>query len=484
MRGRVQGVDRQSPGDHAVRRGGFTLIELLIVITIILLVSAVALPTVLPALSHRQVSEAGRILQGALVGARDKAIHDGQPSGIRLLPDPAYYSLNSTTGAVDPTQPLAFGRIVPIGPAPDYQEGYCTAIPPAAYGGTNLPYTYALSAGVSFAWSAAPAYPNALMVCQSARTPGTGAPNPPTSWYWNIRVGDKVQINGAGTWYSVIGPVSVATPEQFVNVGPAAPITGTSPVPQLTTAVGSGSITDAVEYLFLVNMQDDNANGWPDEGFDGVDNDGDGLVDETSCKISSVGEWEAEAWTGSMAASPAVNVPYTISRRPVPNTDAREIALPTSMVIDATTWAGSRERSRLPVNPYSGTVDLMVNPDGTVAYSGPYGVPTSYGFGDVFYHFWLAERQDVAIPSTAATAAPFLPIARPGGNAGLGSPPYLRGEYSILTVNARTGATTVSTAPPFFYDPAIGYTNRPTAAATYNPTYPFIQAEQGISSTP
>ena len=69
-------------------RRGFTLIELLVVILIILLVSAVVLPTVLPAISHRQVSEAARILQGALAGARDTAINNNAPAGIRLLPDP------------------------------------------------------------------------------------------------------------------------------------------------------------------------------------------------------------------------------------------------------------------------------------------------------------------------------------------------------------------------------------------------------------
>ena len=49
---------------------GFTLVELLVVVVIIIMVSVVALPTVLPALAHRQVSEAGRVLQGSLVGAR------------------------------------------------------------------------------------------------------------------------------------------------------------------------------------------------------------------------------------------------------------------------------------------------------------------------------------------------------------------------------------------------------------------------------
>ena len=56
--------------------------------------------------------------------------------------------------------------------------------------------------------------------------------NEPTCWFWNIRVGDKLQINGSGLWYTVVGPM-VVTPQQgnselFVNVGPAG--TG-SPLP-------------------------------------------------------------------------------------------------------------------------------------------------------------------------------------------------------------------------------------------------------------
>ena len=53
----------------APKTAGFTLIELLVVIVIIVAISAAALPTVLPALAHRQVSEAARTLQGALAGA-------------------------------------------------------------------------------------------------------------------------------------------------------------------------------------------------------------------------------------------------------------------------------------------------------------------------------------------------------------------------------------------------------------------------------
>ena len=92
--------------------------------------------------------------------------------------------------------------------------------------------------------------------------------NEPTSWFWNIRVGDKLQLNGSGLWYTVVGPM-VVTPQQgntelFVNVGPAgtqSPLSDTQ----------SGTIVFP-EFLFLVNGLDDNKNGWIDEGFDGVDN--------------------------------------------------------------------------------------------------------------------------------------------------------------------------------------------------------------------
>src|SRR4051794_27778467 len=100
------------------RPGGFTLIELLVVILIIGIVSAVTLPTVIPAISHRQVSESARLLQAAIEGARDAAIRANAPRGIRLLPDPNFPG-SATTANI----PLAFNRIVPIEPAGEYTEG-------------------------------------------------------------------------------------------------------------------------------------------------------------------------------------------------------------------------------------------------------------------------------------------------------------------------------------------------------------------------
>ena len=102
---------RLRPGKRAGRsRAGFTLMELLVVMLIILLVSAVTLPTVIPAIAHRQVSEAARILQAGLAGARDLALNNNAPAGIRLLPDPVFNGINPATGNLDPSRILASNR--------------------------------------------------------------------------------------------------------------------------------------------------------------------------------------------------------------------------------------------------------------------------------------------------------------------------------------------------------------------------------------
>ena len=221
-------------------------------------------------------------------------------------------------------------------------------------------------------------------------------PNSPTSWFWNIRVGDKVQLNAAGIWYTVVGPLAIApgpssgNPELFCNVGTP----GTqSPLSRTVPSPDGQSVTVYPEFVLLVNGVDDNQNGWIDEEFDGVDNNNNGLVDEPA-------EWvETEQWLGSVGTGGAVNLPYTVQRRPVPSANAREIALPSNIVIDLTTWGSSPPvRSRLPVNPFTGYVDVIIMPNGTALPTSIYSAPSSVGLGGAFLHFWLAERSDVSVP--------------------------------------------------------------------------------------
>lgn len=390
-------------------RGGFTLVELLVVIVIIVLVSAVALPVVLPALSHRQVSESARLLQGALAGARDRALQSGAPAGIRLIPDPAFPAVYTATGALDTTAPLAFSRWVPIEAAPDYTAGRVTVIEPGA-----VPVNLTV---------------NPCLVIEESVL-GSGGMNEPTSWFWNVRQGDKLQIGGAGLWYTVVGPIVMANPEGFVNVGPE----GTrSPLSDVQNGVPVFP-----EFLFLVNGLDDNGNGYIDEGYDGVDNNADGTIDNNGTidpTGTNKGEWEQEAWPAGLLATRPIDAQYTIRRRPAPSSNATEASLPTNVVIDATTWAGTRSRSRLPVDPSTGAVEIMVGANGAVQSSTRYGVPTAFGMDSAFLHFWLAERADVATGLAPA------------------------GEWNVVTVTARSG--------------------RVSSASNPDPADPFSAAQQG-----
>jgi prepilin-type N-terminal cleavage/methylation domain-containing protein len=491
---------------------GFTLIELLVVILIILIISAVALPTVLPALAHRQVSEAARILQGALVGARDTAIHNNAPSGIRLLPDPLFNGINSN-GLPDASQILAANRIVPIGPAPDYSEGYARVDLTTNYGiptaasflnpSTTLAYWY-LSNGQ---WVTG-TYPlgQILMVeeCDFVPNMTSAQPASPTSWFWNIRIGDKMQINNSGPWYTVVGPMAVGpsggNSELFVNVGPPGTTFGTGGISSLNRM--NNTFNQYPEFLFLVNGQDDNNNGWVDEGWDGVDNN---LLFEQNSKsnlmideplaINSLGagEWEAEQWLGSIFGHGVPGAPYTIQRRPTPLPNAREIALPTNVVIDLTTWgypnasSPSLERSRLPsgmFNTFTGYVDIVINPDGTVVPTTIYSSPSSSGMGSAFVHLWLAERSDLAAPSPTLTngaprtTPPYLPV--PLGMAPTLFPgnAELKGEYRLVTLFTRTGQISTNDTVPFD-NPAS-----PANGSTYNPGLPFTAVQQGIRGGP
>ena len=206
---------------------------------------------------------------------------------------------------------------------------------------------------------------NVLMV-KEAVVDSSGNINEPTSWYWNIRVGDKIQLNDSGLWYTVVGPMTVTqqqgNSELFVNVGPPG-----SPSP-LTDLVSGVQLNP--EFLLLTNGLDDNKNGWTDEGFDGVDNNFSAELPNGRLPDRRSPEWEAEAWpTGVLAASPTNQV-YTIQRRPAPAANSREIALPTNVVIDMTTWGNAfQERSQFPagvINPYTGYVDILLYPNGTV----------------------------------------------------------------------------------------------------------------------
>ena len=172
---------------------------------------------------------------------------------------------------------------------------------------------------------------------------------------------------------------------------------------------------------------------------------------------------------------------------------ARETPLPSDVVIDLTTWkAILPERSRLPVHPSSGSVDILLNTDGSVLPATVYSSPTSFGMRSAFYHFWLAERGDVySIPTdTNGNAVPLLNgytfyLPMPLGsnippttnaydqlvasNPGL---PYLKGEIRLLSLYTRTGQILVNDSPVFNIGPQGGVNQ------------PYILPQQGARGGP
>lgn len=68
----------------ATMRGGFTLVELLVVIFIMLLITAVTIPVIAPAMNNRDVREAARMIDVFINGARTRAKLNGHPYGVML----------------------------------------------------------------------------------------------------------------------------------------------------------------------------------------------------------------------------------------------------------------------------------------------------------------------------------------------------------------------------------------------------------------
>jgi prepilin-type N-terminal cleavage/methylation domain-containing protein len=75
---------RPTLNDHPSHPRGVTLLELLIVMTIMLMVTAAAIPVMMPALQNRRMREASRLASSFISGARARAIETGRPAGVML----------------------------------------------------------------------------------------------------------------------------------------------------------------------------------------------------------------------------------------------------------------------------------------------------------------------------------------------------------------------------------------------------------------
>lgn len=384
------------PRDPGRPRSGFTLVEVLVVLAVVAIVAAVTVPTILSWRSAGAVQSAAERLQAALVAAREAAAEDRAVRGLRIVPDASWALSRRADGTIDGSKALAGGRVVPLASPPGYTDGLATIdVGPLPPGFSK---------------------PAAVLMLEQSPADRAGNLAMPTAWAWNARVGDRVQVGGQGGDYWVVGPETIANPERFVNYGASGP--------DLDRGDGLGKR----EYLWLVNGRDDDGDGRGDPGFNGVDEDGDQVVDDGD-------EWaEVEAWLpahkGGVKASP-----YALFRRPAP-TSGPTIDLGPA-VVDLTGWGlEAPPRSRVPVDPRTGVVELLVHPDGRVEPAIVASNPAWIGLRGDWIHLWIADRGDVQ------------------------DSPRLEGSARLLSIQGKTGravATEVDPAdPPAAFDRAEG----------------------------
>ena len=151
----------------------------------------------------------------------------------------------------------------------------------------------------------------------------------------------------------------------------------------------------------------------------------------------------------------------------MPAASAQTVALPSSVVIDLTTWSTTKERSRLPVDCHTGYVDIMLSPKGQLVPTTIYSSPACFGMADSFLHFWIADRGDLFDPATGSY--PQLPL--PQGLAPNTQGRELKGDISLISLNAKTGHIT-SSVPSNFDTQNVG-------KPTYNASLPLLDAQQG-----
>ncbi len=80
-------TSRELPAAHAGNRASFTLLELLISLGIILILATLTMQLLNSTLNSDRIRNGARELQTYFAGARDRAIHAGQPRGVRLITD-------------------------------------------------------------------------------------------------------------------------------------------------------------------------------------------------------------------------------------------------------------------------------------------------------------------------------------------------------------------------------------------------------------
>ena len=160
---RLHSEKSSDPFWHAHIRSGVTLVELLVVVAILSIVTASAIPLMAPAVETRRLREASRGLSTFLAGARARAIERDRPVGVELVP------LDGEPGAA--------------------LEAFYVEVPPMYSGdttGSTAEFT-TINTG-------------------NRSASGTVQLNGAASAASLVRQGDQIRFNYQGPWWTITGP--------------------------------------------------------------------------------------------------------------------------------------------------------------------------------------------------------------------------------------------------------------------------------------
>lgn len=174
-------------------RRGITLLELLVVMLILLMVTAAAIPIVAPALQNRQMREATRLATAFIGAAKARAVQTGRPVGVVIERENG--------------QPFAF-RMSQIEVPPPYSGDVIGSTAVVAI--TNPGAT----AGENSNSAASKAAFNQIFNSSTHTMSAvwfTATVNPAEFNNRLVRVGDQIQFNGQGHRFTIYGPDTTPT---------------------------------------------------------------------------------------------------------------------------------------------------------------------------------------------------------------------------------------------------------------------------------
>lgn len=131
-------VRRRRP-ERATGRPSFTLLELLVSLGIILILAVLTMRLLNATLNSDRIRNGARELQTFLSGARDRAIHAGQPRGVRFITDPSDHSTVRSFVYIGSSSNFTDGSLLSIDP--NGQIWFITNNPPLAPTASMTPST-------------------------------------------------------------------------------------------------------------------------------------------------------------------------------------------------------------------------------------------------------------------------------------------------------------------------------------------------------